>query len=367
MSDSNGLNFEPSVVTTTPESPTMSEIIELTVTNGIPTTTSLAVAERFGKRHDNVLRDIDRLECSKEFRTLNFEEVTHKYVNGKGGVQTGLAYNLTKDGFMFLAMGFTGKEAAAWKERYIAAFNAMEAELLARITADQIPKSDGQLFLSHRADIFVAADRSFRAAMRSGRSAGLKMPQVLRRANLIALEKTGIDMLAELRAEDHLADLEAQQASSDNPGQLGHGNQARFLDDWMALRLRGTDGTVLPFCPCSGAHLHQSYVRWCGAVGETARRAQDLIGFAARKPGWQAGKTQNTWTTLDESTKKVRKMVVPSALDMALSVKSCQTGQQHRLQRERYQTQGRWLTAGFYAFECALGSMEFLPDAQLTQ
>jgi phage regulator Rha-like protein len=35
-------------------------------------------------------------------------------------------YYVTRDGFSFLAMGFTGKKAAQWKEKYIAAFNAME-------------------------------------------------------------------------------------------------------------------------------------------------------------------------------------------------------------------------------------------------
>ena len=35
-------------------------------------------------------------------------------------------------GFVFLAMGFTGKDAAQWKEAYIDAFNRMEAELLAQ-------------------------------------------------------------------------------------------------------------------------------------------------------------------------------------------------------------------------------------------
>jgi hypothetical protein len=40
-------------------------------------------------------------------------------------------YEMTRDGFTFLAMGFTGKEAARWKEAYIAAFNAM-AEQFAR-------------------------------------------------------------------------------------------------------------------------------------------------------------------------------------------------------------------------------------------
>lgn len=37
--------------------------------------------------------------------------------------------NHFRDGFMFLCMGFTGKAAARWKERYITAFNALEQSL----------------------------------------------------------------------------------------------------------------------------------------------------------------------------------------------------------------------------------------------
>lgn len=101
----------------------------LAIFDGHATTTSLQVAEYFGKRHDHVLRDIRNLECSPEFYRLNFGEVMHEYINGKGGVQTAPAYRLTKDGFVFLAMGFTGKEAARFKEAYITAFNDMERQL----------------------------------------------------------------------------------------------------------------------------------------------------------------------------------------------------------------------------------------------
>lgn len=51
------------------------------------------------------------------------------FTNGKGGVQSGTAYRMTREGFMLLAMGFTGKEALRWKLAFIAAFNRMEAEL----------------------------------------------------------------------------------------------------------------------------------------------------------------------------------------------------------------------------------------------
>jgi len=189
----------------------MSEIIKLTVTNGQPTTTSLAIAERFGKRHDNVLQSIQKLECSEEFRLLNFQGTSRTVPGPNGATRLEAMYAVTKDGFMFLAMGFTGKEAAAWKERFIAAFNAMERQLLENAAAQQIPQPNGQLFLSHTADIMVAADRTFRAGVRSGKHAGLTTAQSIRRANRLAYLKTGINMLEELQATDHLEDLEKKK------------------------------------------------------------------------------------------------------------------------------------------------------------
>ena len=91
------------------------------------TATSLQVAEHFGKRHDNVIRAIRNLEVSQEFSLLNFE--ARDYFDDRGKVQP--MYDITRDGFAMLAMGFTGKEAARWKEAYISTFNAMEAKLRA--------------------------------------------------------------------------------------------------------------------------------------------------------------------------------------------------------------------------------------------
>lgn len=115
----------------------------LLMVDGEPMTTSLAVAEHFGKLHKNVLRDIANLECSEEFHRLNFELVkeTMTYVDSSGNqacMQTDRTghYRMTRDGFVFLAMGFTGAKAAAWKEAYITAFNRMEHELARRIAAE---------------------------------------------------------------------------------------------------------------------------------------------------------------------------------------------------------------------------------------
>lgn len=88
-------------------------------------TTSLAISNAFGKKHKDVLRAIQMLECSSEFNRRNFALVS--YVDGKGEKRP--AYEITRDGFVFLCMGFTGAQAAQWKEKYIEAFNRLEAEV----------------------------------------------------------------------------------------------------------------------------------------------------------------------------------------------------------------------------------------------
>lgn len=83
---------------------------------------SLQVAETFGKEHYNVMRDIETLDCSDEFNTLNFEGINYKDSRGRRQRK----YIMTKDGFTFLVMGYRGKKAAQFKEAYIKRFNEME-------------------------------------------------------------------------------------------------------------------------------------------------------------------------------------------------------------------------------------------------
>lgn len=92
---------------------------------GNAVTNSLLVADGFEKDHKNVLRDIENLTCSQEFRRLNFALSSYKNSQNK----THPMYIMTKDGFIFLAMGYTGEKASAFKEKYINAFNKMEQEL----------------------------------------------------------------------------------------------------------------------------------------------------------------------------------------------------------------------------------------------
>lgn len=98
---------------------------EITIINGRVVTTSLAVANYFTKRHERVLDRIRNLECSAKFTEHNF--VLSEYTDASGRKLP--CYQITRDGFTFLAMGFTGKRAAQFKEAYINAFNQMEKQL----------------------------------------------------------------------------------------------------------------------------------------------------------------------------------------------------------------------------------------------
>ncbi len=88
-------------------------------------TTSRKVAELFGKDHRNVLRAIRLLDCDEEFTALNFELTDFIDKNGDPRPE----YLMTKDGMVFLVMGFTGKQAAQFKLLYIRAFNWMADQI----------------------------------------------------------------------------------------------------------------------------------------------------------------------------------------------------------------------------------------------
>lgn len=92
---------------------------------------SLYVAKYFEKEHKNVLADIRNLDCSIEFSQLNFQPSTYKDDRGKKQP----CYYMTRDGFVFLAMGYRGKKAARFKELYIRRFNEMESMISTLITA----------------------------------------------------------------------------------------------------------------------------------------------------------------------------------------------------------------------------------------
>lgn len=97
----------------------------LQIRDGAVYADSRNVAAVFGKQHSHVLRAIDELGCSAEFTASNYGLSEYQDATGRKL----RAFQMTKDGFVFLVMGFTGANAARFKETYIARFNEMEAAL----------------------------------------------------------------------------------------------------------------------------------------------------------------------------------------------------------------------------------------------
>lgn len=138
----------------------------ITERDGIPVTTSRAVAEQFGKRHDHVIRAIEELleelnapkigavngdseqtetalisPGNADFAAQNF--LLTEYKDGKGELRP--EYLLTRDGFTLLAMGFTGAKALTFKVAYINAFNRMEQLLRGGITSSALKNIEERL------------------------------------------------------------------------------------------------------------------------------------------------------------------------------------------------------------------------------
>jgi Rha family phage regulatory protein len=107
----------------------MVDQLVLTNPQGKEVTTSFIVAKVFGKPHFHVLRDIKELHCSDAFRETNFGFMYSIRELPNGGSKKDPYYKITKDGFSFLVMGYTGAKAADFKERFINEFNKRESLL----------------------------------------------------------------------------------------------------------------------------------------------------------------------------------------------------------------------------------------------
>ncbi len=119
----------------------MNELIRsaVAVKDGKVVTTSLKIAEVFGKQHKDVLKAIRNLECPEDFSQRNFALTSISVPQPNGGTREIPMYEITRDGFTLLVMGFTGDKAMEFKIAYIEAFNQMEAALKQNsVTAEAI-------------------------------------------------------------------------------------------------------------------------------------------------------------------------------------------------------------------------------------
>lgn len=99
---------------------------------------SLFVAQAFEKRHDHVLRDIAKITApksglSEEFIRTNFLADSYRDATGRKLP----CYQMTRDGFTMLVMGYSGQKAMRFKELYIRRFNEMESFIKTLVSARQ--------------------------------------------------------------------------------------------------------------------------------------------------------------------------------------------------------------------------------------
>lgn len=123
-------------------------------------TDSLKVAEIFQRRHDDVVRSVEKLierneEASKDIRTfsdISKQFIKTRYKDEQGRMQT--KYLLNRDGFALLVMGFNGRKAHEWKLKYIDAFNQMEKILTEKQTTVWIEtRQQGKLIRKGETDV----------------------------------------------------------------------------------------------------------------------------------------------------------------------------------------------------------------------
>lgn len=128
----------------------MNELVYLK--NDQALTDSLNIAEMFEKRHDTVLRAIENKIKNDSTQNCGqcFFKTRYKDDSGKWNTK----YLMNRDGFTFLAMGFTGKKADEWKWKYIKAFNKMESIIMERKTTAWLEtRQQGKLIRKEETDI----------------------------------------------------------------------------------------------------------------------------------------------------------------------------------------------------------------------
>lgn len=140
----------------------MNQLIELGLVtkNERALVSSRMIADKFGKRHDNLINKIESTidNWNKDTALKNkvskyFFSHLYKDTSGKSNKE----YLLSRDGFSYIVMSFTGREADIWKVKYIEAFNAMENFIRERQTAEwQQSRLTGKQIRREVSDIILA-------------------------------------------------------------------------------------------------------------------------------------------------------------------------------------------------------------------
>ncbi len=126
--------------------------------SGRPVTTSVLVAQKFGKQHRNVLASIKGLLATAENSAVHQMFTASSYYNEQGKEQP--MFIMDRDGFSLLVMGFTGKEALKFKLDFINAFNEMEKRMQALpTTPEEMLLQSVQLMVEQKRKLYEVENR----------------------------------------------------------------------------------------------------------------------------------------------------------------------------------------------------------------
>lgn len=118
-------------------------------------TTSLVVAEAFEKNHKDVMRAISNKFDSAQNCAQYKKMFTPGFYQDTSGKKNKMYY-MNRDGFTFIAMGFTGRKADEFKLKYIQAFNKMEEYIKQQ---EQLPTSPTEMLRLAIASNLETADK----------------------------------------------------------------------------------------------------------------------------------------------------------------------------------------------------------------
>jgi Rha family phage regulatory protein len=214
----------------------------VTIRDGQVRASSQDVAAAFDKEHRNVLRAIDQLiEMAPQISRLNFEQ--------RDFIKRGRhyrAYEMDRDGFSLLAMGFTGPKALEWKLKFLEAFRRMEEAL-----SQSLAPNDNSLAKLH--PLLQTAEG--RDALWRGREQVRLMKELKGREAALALWlelglplPRNFDAMMEHGAKKHLPPV---------GGLLPAGEMHAWIESAQVRANQGVTNSV--------EHLYYDYFNWCFA------------------------------------------------------------------------------------------------------
>jgi phage regulatory protein, rha family len=176
-------------------------------------TSSLLVAEKFGKEHSDVLKAIDALVSKMPENQCKgyFDDTSVEVSQPNGGVRYSRVVVMNRDGFTLLVMGFTGKKALQFKLDYIEAFNKMEAAI-----KEGQKKLSGAEYLLQQAQLMVEQER--RLSTLEGRMNALDKEREENSRLLLAVQVSQ-EKLPEISTRDKIRQLVNRYAVAQNISQ----------------------------------------------------------------------------------------------------------------------------------------------------